>query len=165
MADAHTWDGEEVLAILDNEKLQSKYSAEYLLETNLSLLVEIPTSEIDQPKEHEVHVFDGIRYTVWSITAGHGRVRDRTRDRRNCRWGSMVDIDLQLDRSFAKSMRKLMQPKQFMNAQKKAFRRALPQAYNAGNRVIAKTYHIKVGDVKNLSVCNTYEGIHLLRQR
>ena len=70
----------------------------------------------------------------------------------------MIEVDLQLDRSFAKSMRKLMQPKQFMNAQKNAFRRALQQAYNVGNRVIAKTYHIKVGDVKSLSVCNTYKG-------
>ena len=70
--DAHTWDGENVLAILDNEKLESKYSAEYLLETNLSLLVKIPTSAITRPKEREVHVFDGIRYTIWSVSADMG---------------------------------------------------------------------------------------------
>jgi hypothetical protein len=69
-----------------------------------------------------------------------------------------IKVGIEIDSKFAKSLQRLVSPKQYESAQRNAIRRALPQAHTAGNRMISRMYHIKMRDVRSLSVCNVAKG-------
>lgn len=71
----------------------------------------------------------------------------------------MINVDIKLDPSFPKSMKKLMTKKQYDAAIKRTVSRAVSSAYTAGNRAITSQYRIKMGDVRSLSEKQPQKGL------
>jgi len=70
----------------------------------------------------------------------------------------MINVDIKLDPSFQKSMKKLMTKKQYDSAIRRSVSRAISSAYTAGNRAITSQYRIKMGDVRTLSEKQPQKG-------
>jgi hypothetical protein len=70
--DPHTWDGEEIPAVLDSNVVRTSNSTEYPAFPSGTLTVYVPVGAIPRPKEGTPHRFDGALFTVWDVREDMG---------------------------------------------------------------------------------------------